>query len=212
MLLRIVLVALARFSAGLFAALLAAPSFGSDGAVEINQAKALAGGVTASDTPGFPVTIDAQGSYVLTGNLTVLAHGVNAIHVTSSEVSIDLSGFVITGPGDCSGSGTSLSCLPVGSGSGIWTFLPGGGASPRVSVRRGEIRGFGVYGVFLGQDARVEDLVTDVNGSRGIVVDTEWRRRDLCRRVDRPKLCRQEKSAGWNRQLHWQSGHRKRGI
>jgi hypothetical protein len=53
----------------LLAALLPLPALGIDGLVEINQAKALAGGVTASDAPGFPVTLDAQGSYVLTSNL-----------------------------------------------------------------------------------------------------------------------------------------------
>ena len=42
-----------------------------DGVVEINQAKALAGGVTAGDTAGFPATISQSGSYRLTGNLTV---------------------------------------------------------------------------------------------------------------------------------------------
>ena len=42
-----------------------------DGVVEINQTRVLAGGVTASDTPGFPVTLDASGSYSLTGSLDV---------------------------------------------------------------------------------------------------------------------------------------------
>ena len=43
----------------------------SDGVIEINQARALQGGVTEGDTPGFPVTISQSGSYRLTGNLTV---------------------------------------------------------------------------------------------------------------------------------------------
>ena len=45
----------------------------ADGKIEINQAKALAGGVTATDAPGFPVTIDQSGSYLLTSDLTVPA-------------------------------------------------------------------------------------------------------------------------------------------
>jgi hypothetical protein len=34
-----------------------------DGVIEINQAKALAGGVTPGDTAGFPVALSAPGSY-----------------------------------------------------------------------------------------------------------------------------------------------------
>ena len=40
-----------------------------DGRIEINEARAFAGGVTAGDAPGFPVTLDQGGSYLLTGNL-----------------------------------------------------------------------------------------------------------------------------------------------
>jgi len=45
------------------------PAGAVDGVIEINQAKAKAGAVTAGDTPGFPVTISAAGSYRLTGDL-----------------------------------------------------------------------------------------------------------------------------------------------
>ena len=55
--------------AGVFALTCIAPAGAVDGVIEINQAKALAGGVTPSDTPGFPVSIDTAGSYRLTGNL-----------------------------------------------------------------------------------------------------------------------------------------------
>ena len=50
---------------------LASRAVAVDGVIEINTAKALAGGVTTGDTPGFPVTISESGSYRLTGNLTV---------------------------------------------------------------------------------------------------------------------------------------------
>ena len=42
-----------------------------DGTIEINQASALAGGISSSDTAGFPVTLDSPGSYRLTSNLIV---------------------------------------------------------------------------------------------------------------------------------------------
>ena len=52
-------------------AMLPGQALAVDGVIEINQARALAGGVTAGDSAGFPVTLSASGSYRLTGNLTV---------------------------------------------------------------------------------------------------------------------------------------------
>src|SRR5262245_23520482 len=68
-----------------------------DGAIEINQAKALAGGITLGDTPGFPVTISSPGSYILTSELSVPS-GVDglAIDVSVIEAAIDLNGFGIS--------------------------------------------------------------------------------------------------------------------
>jgi hypothetical protein len=59
------------------------------------------GGVTPSDTPGFPITIDAPGSYRLVSNLTVTntsqktgqpSHG---IVIAANNVTLDLNGFRI---------------------------------------------------------------------------------------------------------------------
>ena len=72
----------------------------------INQARALVGGVTPGDTPGFPVTISQPGSYRLASNLLVPA-GTNGIEISASNVSLDLNGFTIaSGAG---GSGVTLS-------------------------------------------------------------------------------------------------------
>ncbi|MEZ4352198.1 MAG: hypothetical protein R3F16_00865 [Myxococcota bacterium] len=92
---------------------LAADADASDGVIEINQTTALAGGVTSSDEPGFPVTLDAPGSYRLTGNLDV-PNGTDGIEILASSVTLDLGGFRIAGP--------SISiCPPTGcnDGSGI---------------------------------------------------------------------------------------------
>jgi len=48
---------------------------------------------------GYPVTITSPGSFRLTGNLTVTDPLADAIEVSSDGVSVDLNGFVITGPG-----------------------------------------------------------------------------------------------------------------
>jgi len=99
-----------------------------DGTIEINQAKVLAGS-------GFPYDISASGSYRLTGNLTVSSTTADAIDVSANNVSIDLNGFSITGPGTPSGNGIEglVANLTVengtvtglGSGTGIATDVNG---------------------------------------------------------------------------------------
>jgi len=56
---------------GLAVSVCAQPVWAVDGVTEVNQTRAVAGGVTSDDTPGFPVTLNHPGSYRLTGNLTV---------------------------------------------------------------------------------------------------------------------------------------------
>jgi hypothetical protein len=77
-------------------ALSAGPATALDGEVLINQAKALSGGVTPNDDPGFPVTLSRRGKYKLIGNLNVPA-GKDGIRVTAAYVTIDLNGFRIFG-------------------------------------------------------------------------------------------------------------------
>ena len=122
----------------------------SDGVIEINQARALAGGVTAGDTPGFPVSISESASYRLVGGLDVAATGVNAISVSVNDVSIDLNGFSITGPGSGSGQGISAS------------------GRTNITVIDGTVRDMGGNGISLGQNARVEGVKSLSNGGIGI--------------------------------------------
>jgi len=70
-----------------------------DGVIEINQARALAGGVTATDDPGFPVTIDSSGSYRLTGSLVVDSNQAFDLTSGGKEVRLDLNGFSVTQTG-----------------------------------------------------------------------------------------------------------------
>lgn len=79
-----------------------------DGRIEINQARALAGAIAPGDTANFPITIDAAGSYVLTGDLTVPAN-TTGIQITASDVSLDLNGFAVRGGGGIFGSGIEIS-------------------------------------------------------------------------------------------------------
>ncbi len=97
-----------QIATALLAALvLASPAYAVDGVIEINHARALAGGVTATDTAGYPVTIDASGSYRLTGDLVVPDENTTAVRVESSadHVALDASpdpaaGYVAGGRSD----------------------------------------------------------------------------------------------------------------
>jgi hypothetical protein len=84
--------------AGLLAALMtASPAGAVDGVIEINNARAFAGGVTPGDTPGYPVTISQPGSYRLTGELrSPTGIGIPGIDITSTDVTLDLNGFKIS--------------------------------------------------------------------------------------------------------------------
>jgi hypothetical protein len=94
-------------------AALAAPALAGDGVLEINQTCAVKTGCFSGDTAGFPVTISAAGSYLLTSNLVVPDENKSGLPFASStvsNVSIDLGAFEIHGPVVCSG--TPLSCVP----------------------------------------------------------------------------------------------------
>ena len=115
----------------------AASAGAADGTIEINQAKVLA-------TTGFPYTISVSGSYRLTGNLTVPA-STNGINVTAGNVTIDLNGFSIVGPG-------TTSATPIGIDANA--FL--------VTVENGIVTGFGT-GVDVGSGGIVRNIHADAN-------------------------------------------------
>jgi hypothetical protein len=110
-------VLLALLCAGVWAV----PVGAVDGVKLIDHAKALAGGVTPSDTPGYPVTISQPGSYRLSSNLTTGPNAdTDAIEITTDTVWIDLNGFAILGPTVCAGDPpvTPVNCTPTGAGRG----------------------------------------------------------------------------------------------
>lgn len=138
---------------------------GTDGVTVITQERALIGGITAADTPGFPVTLSQPGSYRLASNLDVRgepsAENVTAIDVTADDVAIDLNGFAILGPG---------ATVPVvGSGDGVQ-----GNGRFRLVVRNGRISGMGGDGIDIfgssNQAPQVRDVVAGNNGGVGIRV------------------------------------------
>ena len=146
----------------------AQPALPIDGVTLIDQSKVLAGNITPGDAPGFPVTISQPGSYRLASNLTVPDGNTTAIHISADNVTLDLNGFAILGPVDCS---TGFPCVGAGSGSGVQTFPLVGKQNPRfnITVRNGSIQGMGGMGINLVGDSNlVEHVTARSNGHFGI--------------------------------------------
>ncbi|MEW6379253.1 MAG: right-handed parallel beta-helix repeat-containing protein [bacterium] len=63
--------------------------------------------VEISQTPSttFPIVIDQPGNYILTGDITVSTPQVNGIEIMADDVTLDLNGYTLTGPG---GEGTGI--------------------------------------------------------------------------------------------------------
>ena len=131
----------------------ATPAIATDGVIEINQAKAVAGNVTVMDGPGFPVTLNTGGSYRLTGNLSLpeamASAGTPGIVAVADNISIDLNGFTISG-------------VPMGTGVGI-------SGTPRTTVSNGFINFFGGGAIDLATGF-VDRVVATNNGTFGIKV------------------------------------------
>ncbi len=150
---------------------LAHPVLASDGLVEINAASATAGGITPSDLPGLPVTIDTPGSYVLTSDLVIPGADTSAIVTTgpslsTNQLTIDLNGFQIVGPTQCSGPDTS--CNPTGTGDGIRV---GPGGAWTLTVRNGYIVGMGNLGISSNSRVEIFDVTIGSNGGGGVVLN-----------------------------------------
>ena len=134
-------------------------------ALTITQTKANEGGVTPGDAPGFPVTLSRPGSYILAGNLRVPDGNTTAIVIASDHVTLDLGGYAILGPVDCSG-GTP--CVGAGVGHGITT------ANVRfnITIRNGTVQGFGKLGIYvIGDSHLIEYIHARSNGGVGIAIE-----------------------------------------
>ncbi len=137
------------------------------GPVLIDQSNALRGGVTSGDLPGFPVSINVPGSYRLNSNLDVRAlatpQDVDVIEINIQNVDLDLAGFSILGPVDCTGTGPTLNCMPAGFGTGIRGIDPGD-----AHVHNGTVQGMGSHGVHIA--GTVENVRVLENAGNGISV------------------------------------------
>jgi parallel beta-helix repeat protein len=83
----------------------------------------------------YPIVIDHAGSYVLTDNLVVSDPDLNAIEIVVNDVTLDLNGHTIHGPGT-SGSGNGIRAVNRYS----------------ITIRNGRVWGFGAQGVSVYAD------------------------------------------------------------
>ena len=131
-------------------------AWADEGRIEINQARVDAGGITPSDTPGFPVTIDAPGSYVLTSDLTGATVSETGILITTGEVTIDLNGFTLLGNTTCTGSGSAISCSAA---SGLTLVGIDAVGQSNIRIHNGRVIGWNVN-MRVGDAGIIEDVVT----------------------------------------------------
>ena len=132
-----------KLAATFFAAIIigsAASARAVDGTIEINDAKVKAAG-------GYPFVISTRGSYRLTSNLKPPA-STDGIDVSASNVTIDLNGFGIIGPGS----------------SGITPNGINASTAAEVTVENGTVTGFGIA-VDVGNVSIVRNVHADVNGT-----------------------------------------------
>ncbi|MBP6902393.1 MAG: hypothetical protein KBC73_20055 [Burkholderiaceae bacterium] len=133
----------------------------------IDQAKALAGNMTPGDGAGFPVTLSQPGSYKLTSNLYVPA-GQFGFHITASNVTLDLNGFSVIGPGTCSRDASTFVVVCSQPHMGIYGIYAEA-ATDGVVVRNGGVSGFASIGVYLaGTNDAAQDLRVSHNGGYGL--------------------------------------------
>jgi len=154
------------------AALASSPALAVDGVIEINQARALAGGVTPGDAPGFPVTLSEDGSYRLTSNLDVSGEtspeNVTVIEIQNDvrHVSIDLNGFSLLGSNTCVWNPSETPPVTCTNNDASGVGIAGSIAGTRVT--NGKIIGMGGKGVDLGDGSLVDRVSTEQNGSHGV--------------------------------------------
>jgi len=132
-----------------------------DGVIEINHARALAGGITPGDDPGYPVTLSHSSSYRLTGNLTLPGANTSGITSIADNVSLDLNGFAVIGPNVCVYN-AGVTCSETGLADGI--TLTGDNAS----VRNGIVRGVTGDGIEVGNASVVDGVRVSHVGLVGV--------------------------------------------
>ena len=133
----------------------------------------------------FPIVINLPGSYKLVSNITQTNTDQHAITITTSDVTLDLNGFTIDGPGSGGINGIHVNSLSYG------------GTIYNIEIKNGTVKDFSsgiivndvggiklsdlkcynnlVYGIGLGDTdvALIKDTGCNLNGFSGISINTE---------------------------------------
>ena len=130
-----------------------------DGIVLINQNTSV-NGLPGCSHSGFPIIICQSGSYRLSGSLIVPDANTDGIDINSDNVTLDLNGFIISGPVTCNAPRNALVvvCSASGSGTGI------NSGNDSITVSNGVVRGMGNAGIkLLGIGTLVEAVSAEEN-------------------------------------------------
>ncbi len=144
------------------------PTFSVDGVFEISDLCALTGGCFTGDSAGYPVTISAEGSYVLTSGLMQTSVATSVIQISADNVSLDLNGFALKGSTVCTGIPV-ISCTGMGGGDGIRVI-----DSNNTRIFNGSIIRMaddGIYANGSSQNPWLDSLIIAENGNDGIQWD-----------------------------------------
>lgn len=126
---------------------------------------ALASGDAGADVESkFLMVINEPGTYRLGANVVVADAHTTAIEINADDVTVDLNGFSIYGPGSCTQ--PPVSCSLVGTGNGIHAL-----GREKIVVKNGGVHGMGNVGIYLKSDSgQVESVHVSGNGNGGIVM------------------------------------------
>ena len=131
----------------------------------ITQRRALVGGITTGDAPGFPITITEPGSYRLASDIQILSdlsqlcrtqsgafEASCAIEILTNHVTVDFDGFSISGLDD-DGILTGMGVLS-------WDYRD-------ITLKNGTLHEFLRGGAVLGDDSRIIDMRLISAGTAG---------------------------------------------
>ena len=144
-------------TASLLLIALGSPAYAGDGALEISQT-CVATGCFPGDTAGFPVQTQSDARYVLTSSLVLPNANTDGV-VLATGATLDLNGFAITGPYQCTG----VPPVCTGTGNGFGVMLNAG-----ATLRNGAVRGMLIGVDIQGRSVTVENVVIEGNDNQGI--------------------------------------------